>query len=739
MNKYVIHIIGYVLCMLCITMPLAADESLSEIKESRMKIHQMEAKRLSKQLSKTTQKESQRLAKDGWRTFSGDLSLAELLEKDYLVQYEYNENFIPKYIISESSWEDTDLQNAESKALEFAKINLYWQVLWELAALEESQMVQGTLSAVEAYTTESLSSQIQSITEHTEYDNNGTEFTTSYFCMGEKIAELYNKQIDDDNAISDVKVYSAAAERTCFQLPFIKAARILTKIYRKTKDDKYEVLIRLFTPAQKCSVKIGDLYYYLDDSDSFMNVDDIDAIENKPNTAIVTYHWRYANLDSVNIPAKVVYGDRTYDVVGVCDNAFYEGKNIRQVTYPVWIDMSKSALPTTAQLLSFNPQPPLLTMDTESLTFFDDSEDNCIDANENGIIRFKIKNNGNGAANNCEARIKLSGTTDGISVQSVKLPTIAVNQTYEVSIPVSSDMHTQDGKATFAIEVFEPDGWGVAPFNYTIPTKAYIPPQLQVVDYKIASPSGEVHKMESFTLSYNIQNTKYGDAEDIKVKVNIPDNIYVMGDVELSYPLIKPGEIKSNQLVLVANNNYIGANIPVTVELNEKHGKYAENRTIEIPLAQTSASVTNITVQEEKKRFRLVSDEDKALTIDGKPRLSMLTNTSVSILRPDWFNQYHNPNNVKSPFPYTAIKLELKGDKESIEMAKQRLSLTMGGKHIVEAKDDSETNTIWFLVHCRNEFIDLDCGDGCEPINIWGKRLEPHKIYHCSISVNIPK
>ena len=238
-----------------------------------------------------------------------------------------------------------------------------------------------------------------------------------------------------------------------------------------------------------------------------------------------------------------------------------------------------------------------------SLLFSDASNNNRIDADEQCSVKFKVQNNGKGPAIGCETRVILAGTEDGITVKAVSLPTIAPGKSYEVSIPITSDLNTADGNVTMSIEVYEPSGWGVAPFDLTVATKAYEQPFLQVVDYNVASASGKIHKMEPFTLTFNLQNTKYGDAENVKVKVNLPANVFVMdGSAEVSFPLIKSGEAKPVTLVLAANNNYPTTDIPVKIDVQEKFGKFAENKQLNLALNAVASGSVTITAKDEPQR-----------------------------------------------------------------------------------------------------------------------------------------
>lgn len=333
--------------------------------------------------------------------------------------------------------------------------------------------------------------------------------------------------------------------------------------------------------------------------------------------------------------------------------AFANCENLREVNYLSGVDRKKVNIPISAKWKIRNSQqsqqdkkselPPLLSLIDGSLLFVDATGNNKIDANEQCAIKFKIKNNGKGIARNCEVKIKIMENKNGVIVESTYLPMIAVGQTYEVNLPVFSNIYTQDGKVTFSIEVYEPNGWGIAPFDLTVATKAYDPPFLQVVDYNIASNSGKIRKMEPFTLTFNLQNTKYGDAEDVKVKVNLPNNVFVMdGSAELSYPLIKSGEVKRIQLTLAANNNYPTTNIPITIDVKEKHGKFAENKHLDIALNQTTKSSISIAAkedtQEERKEIQLAlmkSDVDRNIPIASTKN----SNTFVLILANEHYQQ----------------------------------------------------------------------------------------------------
>lgn len=309
--------------------------------------------------------------------------------------------------------------------------------------------------------------------------------------------------------------------------------------------------------------------------------------------------WGCSNLQNISIPFSVEY---------IGENAFRNCSSLQEFHYPKSLDISKVGLSDSVKLIVEEIQviePPLLILNDSSIHFLDEFHNNQIDAKEQCSIRFNVQNIGKGSAKMCEVRVRLSGDASGIIVQIVQLPTIAAGQNFEVEIPISTDINTQDGKVTFSIEVYEPNGWGIAPFDLTVATKAYEAPYLQVVDYNITSLSGKVKKMEPFTLTFNLQNTKYGDAEQVKVKINLPANVFVMdGLAELSYAQIKSGEAIPIKITLAANNNYTLSEIPIAIDVKERYGKFAENKRIDIALNATTSSSINIAAKDEPQQER---------------------------------------------------------------------------------------------------------------------------------------
>lgn len=267
-------------------------------------------------------------------------------------------------------------------------------------------------------------------------------------------------------------------------------------------------------------------------------------------------------------------------------------------------------------------KPALLNIVPGSIRFVDATGNNAIDANEQCRITFQLRNDGMGDGIGCRLRTTLSGTTAAIEISRVNLPVIKVGETIEVAIPIVAGMNTQNGTLDISFSVDEPNGFGTEQMQMAVNTKAFVAPMLQVVDYAVtADGTGTLEKRKPFNLQLILQNTQYGKAEDVRVEVTLPDNVFPLaGDQAVSFSTMEGGAAKSLEYQLIVNQNYAQTSIPVKVSIREKYGKYAESKTINLSLNQNLAS-NKISVSEiEQKQADIQiasigSDVDKNIPV----------------------------------------------------------------------------------------------------------------------------
>ena len=241
--------------------------------------------------------------------------------------------------------------------------------------------------------------------------------------------------------------------------------------------------------------------------------------------------------------------------------------------------------------------PAMLNIVEGSLQFVDANGNRAIDADETCYLKFKVRNDGKGDGYNCKANVKLSGQTDGIKTETVSFQKINAGETREVSIPIVSDINTKDGILKIEMTVDEASGFGTQPIEITATTKSYNAPHLQVVDFAAQSDNGSLSKGRPFSLQLLLQNTQSGRAENVEVKMIVPQGVFVTSEnVITDVGELNGGAAKTLQYELIASNNYSPNNIPVKVLVKERYGKFAENKDINLMLnSQVASTSINLT------------------------------------------------------------------------------------------------------------------------------------------------
>lgn len=293
--------------------------------------------------------------------------------------------------------------------------------------------------------------------------------------------------------------------------------------------------------------------------------------------------------------------------------------------------------------------PPVLDIVEGSFKFVDPSGNNALDAGEECKIRMVVRNSGMGDAVGCIINVKMDGDVEGVQIGGTKtLPVIKVNQEMVVEVPIKAAAGILSGNLNFTVSVDEPNGFGTVPSTLAVSTLKFKNPLLKVVDYSItgASATGKLAKRTPFDLQLLVQNVEYGNAENVKVEIELPANVYLLSGNNVSnYEKLQAGETKSIEYNLIVNNVYQGSTIPIKVKISEKHGQYAENKTMELSLNQNLAAnklvvnATNTQALESIAIASLSADVDKNIPM----REEKQSNTFAVIIANE---NYHSESQV---------------------------------------------------------------------------------------------
>ena len=281
----------------------------------------------------------------------------------------------------------------------------------------------------------------------------------------------------------------------------------------------------------------------------------------------------------------------------------------------------------TSPRMSFNitkeVKPPLWEM-VEEPYFVDSDGNKAIDALEKCKIVMKIKNIGMGDGLGLTAKITAKGTTEGISYSNQSLPTIKVGNTATVEYPINTSIYTEDGLVEFTVYVDEPLGFNTEPLTLKVQTRKFQEPLLIVKDYVVSGDKGGVlEKQKPFTLQVLVQNVQQGTAENVRVELKYPKNVFnVSGQDLYTFSEWSAGETQTLTYQLLVNGMYNDTELPLTVKISEKYGKYAQNKEINLslnqPLASRTINVESQIAQTNIEDVLLRSDVDRDIPMTNR-------------------------------------------------------------------------------------------------------------------------
>lgn len=131
---------------------LTQAQSFEEAQKERAALRKASKVELNEKATKAARQEAKKLTKAGWLTAPGALPLDRQLDRSYLMQYQFDEDQYPKFIMAEAMSIGENYDGAKMQALELAKQNLAGQIQTEVTTLVESTVANGQLTAEEAAT-----------------------------------------------------------------------------------------------------------------------------------------------------------------------------------------------------------------------------------------------------------------------------------------------------------------------------------------------------------------------------------------------------------------------------------------------------------------------------------------------------------------------------------------------------------------------------------------------------------
>lgn len=150
MKKTIALLVSAFLMAGCLT---ANAQLTKEQQKERQELAKSTKKELNEKATKAARKETKKLEKEGWKAAPGALPIEKQLDRSYMMQYQYDMDGYPQFIMADAMSTGGNYDAAKMQALELAKQNLAGQIQTEVTALIENtvaneQMAQGEAESI---------------------------------------------------------------------------------------------------------------------------------------------------------------------------------------------------------------------------------------------------------------------------------------------------------------------------------------------------------------------------------------------------------------------------------------------------------------------------------------------------------------------------------------------------------------------------------------------------------------
>ena len=256
-------------------------------------------------------------------------------------------------------------------------------------------------------------------------------------------------------------------------------------------------------------------------------------------------------------------------------------------------------------------RPPMLAVSQESIRLIDENNNKAIDANEKCRLEFLVNNTGRGTGYGLTWQVSEKNGTIGLHFpKEGNVGDIEQGAQIRVTIPVEGSMSLQSGRAEFTIAVVEVNGFDTDPFKFSIPTRQFAQPNVLIVDYVFSTEAGGMAKRGTpINLKMVVQNTGQGTASEVKLKLSVPENVFITDLSQFSIGTLQAGETKEIDFEFFSNKRYQPKKINISASLSESYGKYAANKNMAIALNTKLKQTSKVVIEDNyrKKEFELAS------------------------------------------------------------------------------------------------------------------------------------
>jgi len=222
--------------------------------------------------------------------------------------------------------------------------------------------------------------------------------------------------------------------------------------------------------------------------------------------------------------------------------------------------------------------PPYLEA---SVSFYEPSGNQFLDAEESGRITVTINNSGKGRSDKIGLNISARGDNGLYYSNSHECNNLGPGQKKRINIPISASFGVQSKEVSMIFNFSEKNGFEPDPAKLTFATREFVKPVLVLVDglnIDDANSNGMVESGELVTITAAVQNIGQGLAKNVDVKLSKGKNVFFGGESKTEFAMgtLRPGDLRKFTFEVYTNKKADA--IPIFVDIKESKGLYGLKR-----------------------------------------------------------------------------------------------------------------------------------------------------------------
>lgn len=280
-------------------------------------------------------------------------------------------------------------------------------------------------------------------------------------------------------------------------------------------------------------------------------------------------------------------------------------------TFPARLEVYKktlaetegAAVAETGEKAPVPVDPAQLVIRVDS--FIDGNNNRVIDAGESFAIQFTIENRGKGDAYDLRIRLSEQQGYDQYFDGPRELDggSILAGESKQYTFRYIVKKEAPTTQAHINIYAFEANGFDAPPSELTVYMQEYSMPRLRISDHLFMAEEGtSIKKGTNGKLTLALQNFGSETARDVKLKFQLPRNIFPSGDSEITVDSIAPGEAVTLDYGFMVNNRFDGDSIAVMVSATESTRSSLLNEAYKVKVGDYLAKSDVVTIDGQIRR-----------------------------------------------------------------------------------------------------------------------------------------